>query len=438
MLTKLYPTQVRAIDRHASGDDIPNWSEAGTGKTNTALGLVERLGFQQGLVVCPPIAATMWKQKLEEELGAKAQWLATGSTKIDKTADFLIVTYGLADKFLPELIDRENDILILDEAHRLQNPDSIRTGAIFGPKCDGEDGLYETSRYCLSMTGTPMERYADGLWSQLRATQPDVLNKYKALSLAEFRRQFCIMEKKVYNGVARRVCTRNQNFKLLNKILYSEIGIVRDTIAEVAPYMPPVMLRDIYVESKLSAELRAAMKGKSADDLDRLLTSGEGATACRALGLSKIKDMVSYILAEAHSNQLLIGYWHTDVGNALVDAISSNTVTEMISGATTARLREAIKERFIAGDTNVIVGQIAAMGEAMDGLQKSGRRVIFAEDHWSSSKVEQFYKRLYRNGQHGAVQVDFMKSNNPIDNALTRVRLRKESSATLILSQANL
>ena len=242
MKTELFPTQREDVEKYLGLEDLPNFSKAGTGKTITAIAAVEALKLQSGLVVCPTIAQVMWEKKLEEELGAKVQRLETGRTEIDKTADFIVCTYGLIKPHFDSLLSRDNDALICDESHRLKGPDSQRTKAVFGDEHDGEGGLYESSQYCLTLTGTPIERYADDLWSQLRATQPDALYKYGALTLDAFQRQFCRMELKEYaeGAVLKRVSVANQNEALLNRMLYKDIGAIRRTIADVAPYMPPV------------------------------------------------------------------------------------------------------------------------------------------------------------------------------------------------------
>ena len=439
MKTELFPTQREDVEKYLGLEDLPNFSKAGTGKTITAIAAVEALKLQSGLVVCPTIAQVMWEKKLEEELGAKVQRLETGRTEIDKTADFIVCTYGLIKPHFDSLLSRDNDALICDESHRLKGPDSQRTKAVFGDEHDGEGGLYESSQYCLTLTGTPIERYADDLWSQLRATQPDALYKYGALTLDAFQRQFCRMELKEYaeGAVLKRVSVANQNEALLNRMLYKDIGAIRRTIADVAPYMPPVSFREIFVQHKVDRELVSLLGGKTSEKLIQAVLDGDQAVAKarRLLGMAKLTHCISYIADEARSDQLLVGYWHTEVGMEIVEQLNKqkHVEAERIGGDAPIKRREEIKRRFQEGTTNVIVGQMGAMGEAMDGLQQACRRVIIVEDDWSSSRIEQFYKRIARAGQKLPVIVDFLHADHELEEAIIHVRERKEHGIGKIL-----
>lgn len=433
MRTKLFPTQEEDVARIAGGIDIPNFSEPGTGKTLTAIAGVERLNMSHGLVVCPTIATKMWVDALEYELGAKAKWVKTEKEELDRSADFLVMSYDIMTAQVDSLLGRDNGIIIADEAHRLKTPGSKRTQAMFGELTDGGSGIYESGHYYMPLTGTPIERYADDLWAQLRACQPEALYKYGALSLDAFQRQFCRMEEKVYGQILKWVAVGTQNEKILNRMLYKEIGAIRRTFADVAPFMPPVTFRDSYIRIKVSKELKEELRGRTLEQIEERIQTAEGSTMCRLLGMAKVEEAAKYLIEEAKRDALLVGYWHDAVGTALVERLSKRLKVGRIGGSTLPTRREETKRQFLAGEIDVIVGQIAAMGEAMDGLQHRCRRVVFAEDHWSHSKIKQFYRRIERTGQKYPVQVEFLKADNPVDEAYKRVRERKRASAEEIL-----
>jgi SWI/SNF-related matrix-associated actin-dependent regulator 1 of chromatin subfamily A len=432
MKTKLYPTQLVDIEKAANTTDLPNYSEPGTGKTLNTVGLIERLKMQSGLIVCPTIATIMWKEAIEYELGAKVQWLKTRSTEIDKTADFLVASYGVINAHFANLMLRKNDILVIDEAHKLKNKGSDRTELMFGPESDGADGLYETSLYCEPLTGTPMERYADDLWSQLRALHPDTLNRYKALEFEAFRKMFCRMGEVTRGGNTFWTSIGNSNERLLNRMLYNEIGIIRRTMAEVAPHMRK-MYRTVTCEPKLTKELIAFGKQYTPAELEAMIQGVNDSSKMRQmLGLAKAPATVAYALEQ--KEPLLVGYWHTAVGQEILAGLTKAGISaRLIDGSVSPTGRDKIKKAFQSGEVMVIVGQIAAMGEALDGLQQASRHVIIAEDDWSDAKVSQFYKRLYRGGQDKPVIIDFIKTDHPLDTALSAVRERKREGAEVIL-----
>lgn len=437
MKTALLPTQVDDVERIAASVDLPNYSEPGTGKTLTTIGAIERLALTSGLVVCPTIATSMWTAVLQDELGARVQWLKTRSTEVDKTADFYVASYGVAAAHSDAMKEADTDALVIDESHYVKSAESQRTQVIFGPLCDGIGGLYQNSEYCFTLTGTPVERYADDLWSQLRATQPDALQKYHALTLRDFQQQFCRMQLKTFgNGaVSKWVSVDNQNTGLLNNMLYRDIGCIRRTMAEVDPYMPDTAFRHVNVEAKTTPELNAILRGLTLEEAIRKLMDGDDkmATARRLLGIGKVPAVVSYVTDIARHDQVLIGFWHREVGDALYLALNAAQYpTQMIHGGTSPAGRERIKESFLYGSTQVLVGQIQAMGVALDGLQSAANNVVFAEQDWSAAKMQQFYARLARKGQRKHVQVDYCLADNMIDHALYEIAQRKEVGAKQI------
>lgn len=441
MKTPLLPTQLVDVEQISDREDLPNFSEPGTGKTLTTVGAIEKLRLRGGVVICPSVATIMWKRVLENELGATVQWLKTRSDSINHLADFYVISYGVVTDHAPALLDGFHSALVLDESHYLKGSDAARTKAVFGEACDGIGGLYETSEQCWCLTGTPMERYADDLWSQLRATQPEILQKHRALSLDAFQRQFCRMEWKSYGGgaVEKYVSTANQNERLLNRMLYNEvhgIGAIRRTMAEVDPYMPETSFRTIAVKAKISAELKSLLVGKSQlEIMEMILAGGDAITKARRLmGMAKVDDVVAYVKEQGKGHPVIVGYWHTEVGKAIYEKLAKAKLpVNLIGGATSAEAREKTRLRFMDGGIDIIVGQIQAMGVAMDGLQARGSHAIFAEYDWSWAKMEQFYKRVARKGQERHTQVDFCNSLEAVDTALEKISDRKRAGMQVIV-----
>lgn len=438
MKTSLLPTQIEDVDQIVHGEDVPNFSLPGTGKTLTTIGAIDRLRIHTGVVVCPPVATSMWVEALEGELGASVQLLKTRETEVNRNADFWVMSYGVVIDQAPALFGRPRGALVVDESHYVKSSEAGRTQAIFGHDCSGAGGLYEDSEQCWCLSGTPVERYADDLWSQLRATQPEALDKYGAITLAGFQRQFCRMEYKSYGSdkqITKYVSVGNQSERLLNRMLYTDIGAIRRTMAEVDPYMPEVKFRTIFTPAKVTQELKDIVAGKTEHEIMEMIIAGGDAItrARRLMGMAKLKGVMDYVKEQAKDHQVLVGFWHTDVGTEIYKQLTkAGYPANLIYGGTSAPARDRIKKRFIDGEIDVLVGQMQAMGVAMDGLQHAGSHVILAEDDWSAAKVEQFYKRLARKGQRDHVQVDFCNSGEAVDTALVKIRQRKDMGARLI------
>jgi SNF2 family DNA or RNA helicase len=125
---------------------------------------------------------------------------------------------------------------------------------------------------------------------------------------------------------------------------------------------------------------------------------------------------------------VLIGVWHSSVGQAYQDELTkAGLKVHRVYGATSDDDRQRTKDLFNAGDIDVIVGQMQAMGVSWN-LQQSSHRVIIAQDHFSPSVIEQFYKRVYRKGQTKHTHLDYLTSDHPLDRVIERLRKARQKS----------
>lgn len=434
MKTTLFPTQEEDVRKIANGVDVPNFSKPGTGKTLTTIGVIDDLKLYGGLITCPSIATYMWKAKLEEELGATVQRLDTKKTVV-KPADFYVASHAIIPSFWHKLIRRKLPVIVLDECHKAKTPRSLLARTMFGEDLTGKGGLYECSEQFFNLSGTPIKRYANDLWAVLRATQPEILASIGALSHEEFSRQFCRYDHRKRGNKIELVVVDSQNERLLNQMIYEWIGAIRRTKADVAPYMPPSSERIISIEGYNDQALKVLLKGKSHAQIMQMIEEDDMAmsTARRLLGQAKVKGAIDYITEEMEIEPLIAGYWHNDVGLDIFNSIKGRGHVAIINGQTPPSARERIRSDFIKGNLDVIVGQMGAMGEAMDGLQHGCSRVIVIEDDWSPGTVEQFIDRVDRMGQQYPVIVDYLRIDNELEEIIRNVRTNKNTKAGLIL-----
>lgn len=435
---QLLPQQIEGAKRLASGNDIPNYSEAGTGKTLTTLEAVRRTKIDRGLIIAPPIALPMWKAEIERFLGADVEILKTGKSPL-KGKDFYVCSYNIAmsPQMLPRLMERDNGVLVNDEAHYLKSLTAKRTIAMFGHSMSGKGGLFETSSQYWPLTGTPIARYPDDLWSQLRAPFGDVLREHGVQNYEAFQRKFCIMKLKQYHPrqPAKWEAVSGQNESLLNKILYQEIGALRYTMDEVAAHMPPLTFRDIHFSIKRDPDLESAMADVDLQNLaqfDNPETNSAANVAWHILGRLKAKQVAEYASDERVHGPILIGYWHTDVGDIIMEALKGHDVGRVMGGTSSDR-KEEIRVAFNSGNLDFIVGQMSAMNVSWN-LQECGNRVVLAENLPSPFLLEQFVKRVWRFGQKQHVQVDIGMSDHPLDKVFSEIRARKAATASVVLA----
>jgi len=423
--------------------DLPNYSLAGTGKTLSTLEAFRLSGHDTCLVLCPIIAMQMWKEEFENWIGGKVVTIRPGQVSLPKDADCVICSYDMAAggmrlPLLGYFRERNRGALILDEAHAARVHTTKRSAAIFGDKTDGVGGFMECFDQVWSLTGTPIYRYADDIWGQLVALYPDVFYKYKVLDYQDFVRNFCVSQLKKYHArmAPRQVIVRSQNEPILRHMLYEEIKAIRRMSA---PDLPELVKRNYYPKlGAVPAEYGAMLNKMSDEQIMRALVSpskdDDLQKGWQVVSLAKVSDVSAYVADSVLTSPVLVGVWHDAVGEAYLHELRDKhgLSVERVYGATPQLTREEIRNRFNAGELDVIVGQMAAMGVSWN-LQKAASHVIIAQDHYSPAVVEQFYKRVYRTGQTSKVLLDLMTSEHPIDVAVRRIRERKAVSNAKIL-----
>jgi SWI/SNF-related matrix-associated actin-dependent regulator 1 of chromatin subfamily A len=414
----------------ANNQDLPNFSKAGTGKTHTTLQAFKNTGMQHMTVLAPRIALDWWAEQAQEFLGADVKVLTSGGTKLG--GDIMITTYDIARNMRERLFEYSiGGALALDESHYVRNPDAGRTKAVFGNDADGFGGLVSKFDTVWPLSGTPMEGYANDMWTQVGTLHPEVWDKYGISTYEDFCKRYTFKKKKQYSKWMEPVwkISGNRYEDELNRIIYTELGAIRRM---EAPGLPKLRMRNLHIPIKLTREVRKAMSGLTAAEIVAKLTA-EGddevlAKIWKIIGLAKVPEIVPYVGDLSRDGPVLLGCWHRDVMTEYqVELEKLGKKVVQVHGSTSNSLLSPIRQAFNLGEVDVLIGQMRKMGVSWN-LQEAAKNVVIAETYPSPAVVEQFYKRVYRYGQKQEVQVDIILSNTPIDEALDGVRLSKGMS----------
>jgi SNF2 family DNA or RNA helicase len=163
------PHQVEAI-KSASGDHpVALFDEQGLGKTKTIINAIindMRAKLIDGaIIICKKTLLGTWANEIEKHSNLKYMILSGNpQTRRKNTAFFshiYLINYEslVQEQNSIELLMKLNKFaLILDESHRIKNPNSKATGAIFK--------LKDLSKKNIIITGTPVANKPEDLWSQ--------------------------------------------------------------------------------------------------------------------------------------------------------------------------------------------------------------------------------------------------------------------------------
>jgi hypothetical protein len=167
------------------------------------------------LVVCPTTLLGNWTRELARfapSLRVARHHGLHRDLRGALSADVVLTTYGLLGRDIEEIGAVEWNVVVLDEAQAIKNPESQRARAAIQ--------LHAAHR--VAMTGTPVENRLDELWSLMRFLVPGLLGPR-----AVFRRTVAIPVEKLGDvEVARRLRLGTSPFML--RRVKSDPAIVQD------------------------------------------------------------------------------------------------------------------------------------------------------------------------------------------------------------------
>jgi SNF2 family DNA or RNA helicase len=269
------------------------------------------------------------------------------------------------------------------------------------------------------------------------------------MSMDRFQLRYCVTQLKKFHSRQQRpikVVVGNRNTVELNKMLFdgSSPLAVRRELKEVWAAMPPITKTRLYVTPTRSDELSTAMQAlakMSQRQIEQAIGNNDESLARtrRLLGEAKVDASVSEIVdrVESSDSGILVLAWHRSVIDALVAALEDKGVTvSKIDGGTPAHQKQSAQVDFNSGNIQVLVGQIAAMGTAID-LQHGGHNIIVVEEDWSPAVMDQAYARLHRMGQSNHVSAEILSTDTKLDKALSRIASNKSREHSNLLEQNN-
>ena len=415
----LFEYQCRDIQKAMSLKHHLNANPMGLGKTPETIRLLKTVGASTALIVVPKILRTQWQSQLklwgnyDAEIYEKQSVVSPGVWIINYEKLRNETTRSLFKRF-------QWQYLIVDEAHRIKNRNSAQTLAI-----KDIPALHR-----VALTGTPILRYVDDLWSILNFLDPF----YSGKSYWNFVQYFCEQQKTPWGNKIIGLSKDPTKIAILNMLL--DIVSIRNEV-EVAEgkYIEVVKLP----MEKSQRELYRKEKQLLLDELPENLTIANGAVLALRLmqttswpgqfieGLHgpKFEWILEQCLDNPNENFVVFSVFATTV-NALVDYLNSNSIKAVsITGKNKASVNDQNKQSFVSGQARVLAGTIDAMGQGYDGLQQASHIAIFIDRDWSPEIMVQAEDRLHRMGQQSLVSVYYLECTGSFDQHVGRVNKNK-------------
>lgn len=401
--------------------------EMGLGKTLQIIALLtERAGkYGPSLVICPATLQENWKREISRfspslRVLVHAGPERTGFPSEFKKHDVVITSYGIAvnDLILFSMVDW--DVVAVDEAQAIRNPDALRTIKI----------KEIPRRVSIAITGTPLENRLMDLWSIMDFSVPGFLGS---------RNSFETCYEQDYSS-AEKLEQRISPF-----ILRRRVDEVARDLPDLIDIPVPLILTDkealLYEETrkKISEQYEAgsgfAMLTHLSmicthpfllkDNTSKLDPAGESAKYTRLL------EILDEIFSLKH--RVIVFTTYIKMIDLLMRDISErypDVYLNFIDGRVKINQRQKIIDEF----NNYPGPALLALNPhaAGTGLNITGaRHVIHYNLQWNPAVQDQATARAYRRGQRYPVTVHRMFYLNTIEDVMEENIQRKRNLANI-------
>jgi SNF2 family DNA or RNA helicase len=429
--------------------------EMGLGKTLQALSAAHELygsstSAGRSLIVTVPLAQrSVWARAIEQTSGSHSVFICDGErdariqTLRDFSADrgdFLIINHEMLQtrywRQFQTIWSTHWDTVILDEAHKFQDPQSSQS--------EGAQKLKSQNLFLL--TGTPVWNKPESIFGLLHLIDPHRWSSFWA-----FVAEFCSLAVSPHGHGYEILGIRPDKIEYLQKVLAPEVLQRRKSV--VMPDLPEKRVQ--VIEYDLDKETRKAYTrlkkefalyaptgemvkaepsvGKMFSDL-RALVNAPSLVGLPYAGAKT--EVLSDLLAEALSEdrKVVVFTWHHDYTDYLSNLLTSRGVEHrVIMGGRTQKVREQALEEFQTDpNVKVLLAGIAATGIAID--LTCADIAIFAEGSYVAAHIDQAQSRLHRIGQKNLVMIYNLSARHTVESALWDTVADRQAQADEMLA----
>lgn len=417
--------------------------DMGLGKTVTLIALhLHRVA--QGhtgpvLVVCPASLLGNWEAEVAKFApGVETRRFHGGRRSLEGlTGGFVLTTYGTMRVSHEELATVPWDLVVADEAQHVKNARSSTAKALRAIP----------SEVRVALTGTPIENDLTELWAVLDWVVPGLLGSRQA-----FRRAWASpIEAGVHEAKTRQFADLIGPFLLRRR--KSDPGIAPELPAKTETDHPLHLTREqvVLYESFTRNTLERIERAGHDDQATRrslvlaLLTGLKQicnhpahflkeSGAVRLTGRSQKLDLVDELLGTvlAEDGAALVFTQYVAMGRLLEAHLTKAGVPhQFLHGGVPVREREAMVERFQAGEAPVFLLSLKAGGTGLNLTRAD--HVIHVDRWWNPAVEEQATDRAYRIGQTKPVQVHRLITQGTIEERIAELLQRKRKLADAVL-----
>ena len=400
----------------------------------------------QHLVASVKRAAAVWKPTRKTPPAVKAANARATLRVLTFNVESFSSESGKAFKAALEFLVSGRCMLVVDESSRIKTPRAARTKAILK--------LRDKAAVRAILSGTPLTRGIEDLYSQYNFLDPSIIGMSNYMA---FRARYCVTVP-AYRGAAfgavKIVGYKNVE-ELVRKIAPVSFVIPKDVLGlpekryEVVPVPLAEEQARVYqmLEQQLIEDLHARRITNPANAAVRLMRlqqvlSGRVYTqsddedeppVVRTVQSNRVSTLIEVL--EQYDGQAVIWARFAQDIRDIKEALGDNAVT--YDGSTSQADRETALTRFKSGDAAYFVGNPAAAGTGIDGLQCASMAVYYSNS-FNSEQYWQSQDRIHRLGQTVPVLYVLLEAPDTVDVLIRKNLNSKGDLARSITENPNM
>lgn len=434
--------------------------EMGTGKTLCALAAVITDGSLPLVVVCPSSVKMGWLRQVKKFFPdmEDSVYICSGrlAKPIPPEAKIVIINYDILSYWLTRLQHHKYKAVVLDEAHFIKSRKAKRTRAAIV--------LAQGADMRIAMSGTPINSRPIELVSQLEAIgrMDDITGGRRAWWFVE---RYC---RPFNNGYGWDV-SRSSNLFELNTRLREKGILIRRRKEDVLTELPPkervsiplpmtnrkeyTNVRDsisYWVRQQIESDVEFTKHLKTLNPdaaarvyeqaVQKRIVKSQSAAALTKLSAlrqvcmrGKIHAAIEWIDDFLSSEDKLVVFCsHREAVETLSERFPDTSVRVM--GGMTMEARQAAIDAFVDDDkVRLVIANIDAAAEGIDGWQNVCSNVAFLELTWTPTKHHQAEDRCHRSGQQNPVTCYYLMASETIDEYLATLIDNKRSVISAVV-----
>ena len=412
--------QKEAIEKLAGSKRFILADDMGLGKTTSTIIAALETKAKKILIICPASLKINWQREIENYTD-RSVYIAEGK-HFSTEHDFVIVNYDILKNFY-DLKDKENslitksnfELIVIDEAHYIQNGQAQRTKLV-------NSFVKKVDKLWL-LTGTPMTSRPMNYYNLLHLIESPVAQNWMAYAIRYCQGyQFKAGNRKIWNvsGASNLEELRDRTSRQVLRRLKTEVLDLPDKI------ISPIYLR---LKSKLYEGLMGEYydwyKNKKEESSSLTVQFSKLMKVRQVIAEEKINDTIELAQNIIDQDKKVIIFTNfTDTLQKIHSHFGKQSV--YLDGSCTKPQRQYSVDQFQENDKiKVFVGNLRAAGVGI--TLTAGEAVIMNDLSFVPSDHDQAQDRAYRYGQKNSVSVYYPIFENTIEGVIYDMLSKKKN-----------